>query len=82
MKRPTAHQLDAYLQRVVETVREMRALDVATDDAHHRALEASRQVQAVLAMYRHQLKHLQPEDRDAVEAGGAVASQPAWHRSA
>ena len=62
MKPTTQTQLDAYLDRVLETVRQMQRLDVAAAQGRDRALAESQNLLAAVARYRHQLKHLQPQD--------------------
>ena len=55
MKRPTTHQLDAYLERVVNRLRDLRQLNLSAETGIHQALEESQNLLASIAMYRHQL---------------------------
>jgi len=50
-------QLDAYLDRVVNHIEQLRHLDLTDEDAVEQAMNQSRQVMGALAMYRHQLRH-------------------------
>ena len=56
MKRPTTQQLDAYLERVVNRLRDLRQLNLSAEAGIHQALEESQNLLASIAMYRHQLK--------------------------
>lgn len=56
MKRPTTHQLDAYLERVVNRLRDLRQLNLSGETGIRQALEESQNLLASIAMYRHQLK--------------------------
>ncbi len=64
MYTPTAIQLDAYLDRVIGRIQEVRQLTLATDADRQRALEEMRDVQGALALYRQLLQ--------CFEAPGAV----------
>ena len=50
-------QLDAYLDRVVDHIQQLRQLDFTDEDAVEQAMNQSQQVMGALAMYRHQLRH-------------------------
>ncbi len=56
MKRPTTNQLDAYLERVVNRLRDLRQLNLSGETGIRQALEESQNLLASIAMYRHQLK--------------------------
>lgn len=56
MTRPTPHQLDAYLERVIDRVRHLRQLNLAAESGLHEALEESQNLLANIALYRHLLK--------------------------
>ncbi len=57
MHTPTVRQLSAYMDRLTDRIQEMRRLNLSTEDEWRLALEQSRDLQALLSMYRHTLKH-------------------------
>ena len=52
MYTPTATQLDAYLDRVIGRIQEVRQLTLATDAERQRALDEIRDLQGALAIFR------------------------------
>ena len=64
MYTPTATQLEAYLDRVINHIQEVRQLSLSTDADRQRTLEEIRDVQGALALYRQLLRRF--------EAPGAV----------
>ena len=54
------HELDTYLDRIIQRADEMRRLNLAADGDVQHALAESQHLLAVLAMYRHALKHAVP----------------------
>lgn len=54
------HELDTYLDRIIQRADEMRRLNLTIDGELQHALEESQHLLAVLAMYRHTLKHAVP----------------------
>ena len=57
MYTPTATQLDAYLDRVVNHIQQLRQIDFSDEAAVEQAMNQSQQVMGTLAMYRHQLRN-------------------------
>ncbi len=57
MNARSENQLDAYLDRVVSHIQQLRQLDLSDDAAVELAMNQSQQVIGALAMYRHQLRH-------------------------
>ena len=60
MNTSVKHDLNTYLDRVIERANEMRRLNLTADGNVQHALEESQHLLAVLAMYRHALKHTVP----------------------
>lgn len=60
MNTTVKHELDTYLDRIIQRADEMRRLNLTADGELQHALEESQHLLAVLAMYRHALKHAVP----------------------
>lgn len=60
MSTSVKHDLNTYLDRVIERADEMRRLNLTADGNVEHALAESQHLLAVLAMYRHALKHAVP----------------------
>ena len=52
-------QLNAYLDRIVNNIQQLRQLDFSDEAAVEQAMAQSQQVMGALAMYRHQLRHVE-----------------------
>ena len=58
MKKHNVNQLDAYLERVLRRIRELRQLNLSAEGGLHEALEESQNLLASIAIYRHMLKNV------------------------
>ena len=68
MKKHTIHQLDAYLERVIRRIRDLRQLNLAAESGLHEALEESQHVMASIAIYRHMLKNVDSQEHSSAFA--------------
>ena len=68
MKKHSAKQLDAYLDRVIGRIRELRQLNLSAEGGLHEALEESQNLLASIAIYRHMLKNVDRQEHSGVFA--------------
>ena len=68
MKKHTVPQLDAYLERMLGRIRELRALNLSAESGLHEALEESQNLMASLAIYRHMLKNVEKKEHSGAFA--------------
>ena len=68
MKKHSVTQLDAYLDRVLGRIRELRELNLSAEGGLHEALEESQNLLASIAIYRHMLKNVERQEHSGVFA--------------
>ena len=68
MKKQTENQLDAYLDRVIARVRQLRQLNLSAESGLHEALEESQNLMASIAIYRHMLKNAERQEHSGAFA--------------
>ncbi len=68
MKKHTVHQLDAYLERVIRRIRELRQLNLSAESGLYEALEESQHLIASIALYRHMLKNAELQEHSGAFA--------------
>ena len=68
MKKHTVNQLDAYLERVIGRIRELRQLNLSAESGLYEALEESQNLMASIAIYRHMLKNVESKEHSGAFA--------------
>ena len=68
MKKHTVSQLDAYLDRVIGRIRDLRQLNLSAESGLYEALEESQNLMASLAIYRHMLKNVEEQEHSGAFA--------------